>query len=262
MKLTAKDVIVAGAIALAAWAGAYAQQPEGKGASAAAAGGASTASAGVAAPAIKITATTSPADLARAALAAQGGTKFRNLQSLTLLGAVDLYSPNSTQALVGKFAIVTAGDRLRQDIQSQFFNFQQIYDGQQLYSSMRGFSFPPPTEFGLGLLNKVDQTGYTVTALPDKKKQRAFRITSPQGNATDFYVDMATGRVMHYSYDYNGVSFATEHKSLKEVDGVLVPFNFSQKIGTPQGDFYAEFKVKESKVNQPIGDDVFIIPAQ
>ncbi len=255
MKIKAKGATMLGVIVLTAWVSASAQQPNGKTAAA-------SATTAAAAPTIKITAETSPADLARAALAAQGGDKFRSLQSLTLLGSVDLYSPNSTQALAGKFAIVTAGERLRQDIQSPVFNFQQIYDGQQLYSSMRGFSFPPPNEFGLGQLNKIDRAGYTVTALPDKKKQRAFRVTSPEGNATDFYVDMATGRVMLYSYSYNGVNFATEHKSLKEVEGVLVPFNFTQKIGTPQGDFYAEYKVKEAKINQPVDNDVFTIPTQ
>src|SRR5687768_18534306 len=46
-----------------------------------------------------ITATTLPIDLARAALAAQGGDKFKSLQSMVLKGSVDLYAPNSTQSV-------------------------------------------------------------------------------------------------------------------------------------------------------------------
>ncbi len=42
-----------------------------------------------------ITATTTPADLARAALAAQGGDKFKNVTSMVLIGTVELFAPNS-----------------------------------------------------------------------------------------------------------------------------------------------------------------------
>src|SRR4051812_48145651 len=80
-----------------------------------------TASSPAANTSVAITATTSPMELARAAFAAQGGEKFRNMKSLVLIGSVDLYGPNSAQALPGKFAIVNAGDRVRIEIQSPAF---------------------------------------------------------------------------------------------------------------------------------------------
>jgi len=40
--------------------------------------------------AVTITANSTPVELARAALAAQGGDKFRNLKSMMLIGTVDL----------------------------------------------------------------------------------------------------------------------------------------------------------------------------
>jgi hypothetical protein len=46
------------------------------------------------------------------------------------------------------------------------------------------------------------------------------------------------------------------------VDGVLVPFAFVQSFATSQGDYAAEFKVKEAKVNAEVADDVFEIPQQ
>lgn len=212
--------------------------------------------------AVTITPTTSPLDLARAALMAQGGEKFRNLKSVVLIGSVDIYGPNSAQALPGKFVIVTAGERVRVELQSPAFNFRQIYDGQQGYSSIRGMSLPPPSKFGINLLTKFEQPGYTVTALPDKKKQRAFRISDAEGNATDFYVDASTGRVITYIIPYDGYTFGVEHTSLKEVDGVLIPYAFSQRLETPQGAFFAEYKVKTVKINEPLGDDVFAIPTK
>jgi len=48
-----------------------------------------------------------------------------------------------------------------------------------------GVDMRPPAVC-LPLLAKFDQPGYTVSALPDKKKQRAFRISDADGNVTTF----------------------------------------------------------------------------
>jgi hypothetical protein len=207
-----------------------------------------------------ITTNSTPLELARAALAAQGGDKFKNLKSMMLIGTADLYAPNSTQSIPGKFAIVTAGDKVRIEIDARpVFNFKQIYDGQQSYSSMPGVQMPPASKFGLPVLAKFDQPGYTVSALPDKKKLRGFRIVDSEGNTTDFFVDPATARVMQYLTPYNGYTFGTENSKFKEVDGVLIPVSFSQRLEMQQGAFFAEYKVKDVKLNQPIGDDVFVM---
>jgi hypothetical protein len=209
-----------------------------------------------------ITAAMSPAELARAAFNAQGGEKFRNLKNMILIGSVDLYAPSSTQSLTGKFGLILAGEKLRQEIQSPLFSFQLIFDGEQSYSSMRGMQLPPLTKFGLPVLAKFDQPGYTITALPDKKKERAFRIADTDGNATDFYVEAATGRVVRFEIPYNRLTYSFEYKNFREVEGVLVPVSFAQKLAAPQGDFIAEFKVKEVKLNQELPADAFKIPEQ
>ena len=211
-----------------------------------------------AAPAI--TANSTPVELARAALAAQGGDKFKNLKSMMLIGSADLFAPNSTNSIPGKFVIVTTGDKLRIEIDARpVFNFKQLFDGQRSYSSVPGVELPPASKFGLPVLAKFDQTGYTVSALPDRKKLRGFRIVDAEGNTTDFFIDPANARVMQYLTPYNGYTFGTENSKFKEVDGVLVPINFSQRLEMQQGAFFAEYKVKEVKLNQPIGDDVFTI---
>lgn len=207
-----------------------------------------------------ITANSTPLELARAALAAQGGDKFKNLKSMMLTGSADLYPPNSAQSIPAKFVIVSAGEKVRIEIDARpIFNFKQVYDGQQSYSSMPGVQMPPASKFGLPVLAKFDQPGYTVSALPDKKKLRGFRIVDSEGNTTDFFMDPATARVMQYLTPYNGYVFGTENSKFKEVDGVLVPFSFSQRLEMQQGAFFAEYKVKDVKLNQPIGDDVFTI---
>jgi prolyl-tRNA synthetase len=139
-------------------------------------------------------------------------------------------------------------------------SFKQIFDGDRSYSSMPGIGLPPASHFGLPVLAKFDQPGYTVSALPDKKKLRGFRVADAEGNTTDFYIDPATGRVVSYVIPYNGYTFGTENSKMKEVDGILVPFNFSQRLESQMGAFFAEYKVKDVKINGPIADDVFVIP--
>ncbi len=212
--------------------------------------------------AAQITPATSPIELARAALTAQGGDKFRNLKSMIVEGSAEMFAPNSTQSLTGRFGIATAGDRIRIEIQTQLFGLKQVYDGVTNYSSMRGMELPPASKFGLQLLTKFERPGYTVSALPDKKKFRAFRVVDAEGNTTDFYVEPATGRVMMYDIPFNGLVFSVEHKSFKDFEGVLVPVSFVQKLDTPQGAYFVELKVKSVKLNQDLPADTFAIPAQ
>jgi len=200
-------------------------------------------------------------ELARAAFMAQGGEKFRNLQNMVLRGSVQLYPPNSVQSIPGSFSLVTAGPKLRMEIDARpAIVFKQIYDGEQSYSSMPNVQMPPLTKFGLGALVRFDQSGYQITALPNKKKQRAFRIVDPEGYTTDFYIDPQNGRVMSFLLYYGGITLGTEHSKFKEIEGVLVPSSFSQKFEMSMGAFFAEFNVKDVKVNQQLADDAFAIP--
>jgi len=217
---------------------------------------------GTAAPAaIAITDQTTPLDLARAAFAAQGGEKFRSVQNTILRGSVQLYPPNSVQSIPGSFSLVTAGPKMRMEIDARpAIVFKQIYDGQQSFSSMPNVEMPPMTKFGLGALARFDQPGYQITAIADKKKQRGFRLVDPDGYTTDFYLDPKTGRVMSFFLYYEGVTLGTENSKFKEVEGVLVPISFSQKFEMPIGAFFAEFNVKEVKLNQQLPDDAFAIP--
>jgi hypothetical protein len=260
LAVTTRRVALALCLSAAAAVGAFAQEkPSDK------TNAAPTTAATSAQPAGKtsvITPAMTPVELARAAFAAQGGEKFRNLKNMMLIGSVDLYAPSSTQSLTGQFGMIVAGDKLRQDVQSALFSFQLIFDGEQSYSSMRGMSLPPLTKYGIPVLAKFDQPGYAITALPDKKKERGFRITDAEGNSTDYYVEIATGRVRRFEIPYNRMTYSFEYKGFRELDGVLVPTSFAQKLTAPQGDFVAEFKVKEVKLNQELPADAFKIPEQ
>jgi hypothetical protein len=86
---------------------------------------------------------------------------------MVLRGSVDLYPPNSAQSIPGGFVIVTAGDKVRIEIDARpAIAFKQLFDGQRSYSSLPGVELPPLSKFGIAVLSKFDQPGYTVTAIP------------------------------------------------------------------------------------------------
>lgn len=211
------------------------------------------------APAAAITAATSPMDLARAAYKAQGGEKLKAVKNMVLRGSVDLFGPNSTQAIPGGFSLVFAGEKIRLEVDARpIFSFKQIFDGQRAYSSMPGADLPPAN--ALFVLTHFDQAGYTVSAIPDLKKLRGFRIADSKNSVIDYYVDPATGRVMSFLIPYGTYTFGTENKKFKEIDGVLIPSSFTQRLEMAQGAFFADFKASDIKLNQAFGDDVFAIP--
>jgi hypothetical protein len=210
-----------------------------------------------------ITATTSALDLAKAALAAQGGEKFRQVKTVFMTGTADLSSDRMPRVLPASFAMTYKGDKTRMDIKSPMMSVTSINDGPRSYSSINGFNLPSLNKFGTRVLAKYDQPGYVVSDLPNKKKYRAFRITDPDGDGTDFYLDPVTGRVMSYEFTYNGARSVVEHDKFRVVDGILVPEKFAQRFEVANaGTFFAEFKIKEIQVNLEVEDDVFSIPEQ
>ena len=224
-------------------------------------GPAKTSAPAATAPAVVITPESTPMDLAKAAFTAQGGEKFRAVQNVMLRGSASLYAPNSSQSIPGSFSLITANDKLRVEIDARpVFVFKQVYDGQQSYSSMPGVELPPLSKFGMSVLSKFDQPGYKVSAIPNKKKLRGFRISDPEGYTTDFYIDATNGRVMEFSLTYNNYTFGTANDKFKEFEGILIATNFSQRFEMAQGAFFAEYNVKEVKLNQALGEDVFAIP--
>lgn len=203
---------------------------------------------------------------AKATLQAHGGEKLVGIKTLVVRGSAELSTNVSAQKIPAAFATTFAGEKFRFDIQSPFFNFKQVFDGENNYSSIGNFGVPLD-KTGLNLLPKIDTSGYTVSALPEKlKKKKGFRITSPEGYYTDFVVDEKTSQVKDYesSYLVGGATLTTSVSidKYREVEGVFISERFSQRLETPQGSFYADFKAKDILVNTELGEDVFAIPAQ
>jgi hypothetical protein len=213
--------------------------------------------------AVPDTKTADPLALAKKALAAHGGDKFKDSKTLIVRGSADI-STSPTQTIPSTFVMIFSGDKYRYEIINPFQPFKQTYDGQQTASSIPNFTLPPVNRLGLPLLQKMDQKGYVVAALPEaSKKKNGFRITSPEGYYTDFFIDEKTGEVKSYeaSYDFNGraVTTSVEIDKLREVDGIKLPEKYAQRFELGFATIYADFKAKEILVNSEVSEDVFSI---
>ena len=202
---------------------------------------------------------------AKAAFNAHGGDKFKNMKTLVVKGSVDVTTSAIAQAIPATFATIFSGDKYRIDLNNPFAPFQQVYDGEQTSSSLRGgFTLPPLNRLGLPLLQKMNEKDFVVSALPDdKKKKKGFRITSPEGFFTDFYLDEKTNQIKGYdaSYEINGRNVTTnvEIDEYKTVEGVVIPEKYAQRFDMGEITAYADFKAKEILVNSEVLDGIFVL---
>lgn len=201
-----------------------------------------------------------PLETAKLALAAHGGDKFKKMKTLVIRGTADV-SGSPTMTFPATFATVYAGDKYRLEITNPFQPFKQVYDGRDTFSSVDNFYLPPINRLGLPLLQKIETEGFAVAALPDKSKKKGFRITSPEGYYTDFFVDEKSSQIKSYeaSYDYNGrkITTSVEIDKLRDIAGIFVPERYAQRFDLGQFTIYASFKAKEILIDSEVADDVF-----
>lgn len=202
-------------------------------------------------------------ELAKLAVAAHGGEKLTNMKSLVVRGSVDVTTSAIAQAFPATFVTIFAGEKYRIEIANPFQPLKQVHDGVQTSSTIRGgFTLPPINRLGFPILQQLGKQGFVITSLPDdKKKTKGFRMTSPEGYYTDFYLDEKTNQIKGYdstySIDGRSVSTSVEIDKYKLVEGVLVPEKYAQRFDTEQLTVYASFKAKEILVNTAIEDAVF-----
>lgn len=212
-------------------------------------------------PTVTIKPDATPAELAQIALKAHGGDKFKNMKTLVIRGTADV-SGSPTQTIPATFIFVSSGEKYRIDIPNPFQPLKQVYDGEQTTSSINGFYFPPLNRIGLALLTKIGEKDFVVSAVPEKTKTKnSFRITSPEGYYTDFYLNEKSGQIKSYksSFDVNGrtVTTSVEIDKVRNVENVIVPEQYSQRFELTNLSIYVSFKAKEILVNSPVADDVF-----
>lgn len=205
-----------------------------------------------------------PMDIAKATLAAHGGEKLKQMKTLVQKGTVDLTVTGQT--LPAAFSSVMSGQKYSFEVVSPMQQLKQVYDGNATYSSLQGFSLPPMTSLGFPLLPRIGDAGYVISELGEKNKKRlGFRVTTPEGFYTDFYINEKTGQIKGYdsSFETGGGQLVTTSAEIDEfqtVDGIIVPKKYSQRFNLGTIEAYINFKTKEILVNSPIADSVFTMP--
>ncbi len=204
-----------------------------------------------------------PKDIAQLAFAAHGGDKLKALKTLVIRGSADITSFG--QAIPASFVTIIAGERYYFEVNNPFQPLKQIYDGRQVFSSLQGFSLPPITSLGFPLLTRIGDEGYVISAAGDpKRKQRGFRVSTPDGFYTDFYIDDKTNQIKSYESSYlvgdRTVTTSVIVDESLSVDGLLVPRKYSQRFDLGGLTAYSNFKAKDILVNSEVKDDVFSIP--
>lgn len=199
---------------------------------------------------------------AKTALAAHGGDKLRLMRSLVIRGSADI-TPTPSQVIPASFVFALAGERYLFELNNPIQPLKQVFDGHRQHSS--GYQLPPMNSLAFPLLQKVGESGYPITAVGDgKKKRKGFRITTPDGFFTDFFVDEKTGQIKAYesAYEVMGRSVTTsvEIDEMAVVEGVTVPKRYSQRFDLGPFTAYATFRAKEILVDQPVADGLFAIP--
>lgn len=203
-------------------------------------------------------------DYAKTAVTAHGGDKLKQIKSIVIKGSVDLNVSN--QILPGAFSTAVSGDKYYFEITSAVQSLKQVFDGQQTYSSIPGFMLPPVTSVGFPVLWRIGTEGYVVSPYGDaKKKRKGFRVTSPDGFYTDFWIDEKTGQIKGFqsAYEVGGrvITTAAEIDEVITVEGVVIPKKYSQRFDLGgQANAYANFKAKDILVNVAVGDSAFAIP--
>lgn len=212
---------------------------------------------------VMVSKTKSPIDLAKTTLSLYGGDKLKNMKTLVVRGTADV-SGSPTMTFPATFAMIYAGDKYRLEVINPIQPFRQVYDGQQTLSSINNVALPPINRLGLPLLQRIEEKDFVVSALPEKnKKKTGFRITSPEGFYTDFFIDEKTGMIKSYESEYEirgrTVTTSVDIEKVREVDGVKIPERFAQRFDLGQFTVYTDFKAKEILVNSAVADDVFSI---
>lgn len=204
-------------------------------------------------------------DLAEKALKAHGGEKLRKMKTLTMIGDVDVTASVFQQEIPATFVTIFAGDKYRLEINNPFQPLKQTFDGQRTYTNLdNGFTLPSPNQQGFWLIPKIGDEGFEILALPEnKKKKKGFRLISPLGDFTDFYLDKKTNQVEGWDATFYSnrrmVTTSVEIDKLKEVDGVVLPEKYAQRFDLQQMTIWAEFKATQIVVNKEISDEIFQI---
>ena len=80
-----------------------------------------------------------PLELAKAAVTAHGGDKFKNMKTLVVRGTASI-SGSPTATFPATFAMIISGEKYRLDVSNPIQPFKQVFDGERTQSSIEYYT--------------------------------------------------------------------------------------------------------------------------
>jgi predicted Zn-dependent peptidase len=208
-------------------------------------------------------------EMLRKAQEALGGKAFVEQRSQISKGSGTLTPPGAPQPMpipsIVNYRVLP--DKERTEIQLPMGSMVQAFDGTTGWSSL-GPQVQDTTaqskdeqNYGLDILRRVGQQGYTARPLPDAdvagKPVHVVEIADAAGHATRFFLDPQTNLVTKVAFETGGQTTEAVYTDYREVGGVKVPYqtNVSQN-GQP----FVQFKYSEVQVNAPVDEALFKKP--
>lgn len=204
----------------------------------------------------------SPFLLAKAALTAHGGDKFKNIKSLVITGAVEAIPSGFPQSLSGSFVMIQAGENSRLQIKLPVFDFIQVNNGTTTASTLTAVNLPPLARYGILMLGKINEKDYKVTE-SSKKQPYSFSLISTKGDVIDFTLNPSTGLINSCSITSNIAGNQSKtvitYKKYKEIEGLWFPEEFYQGLDISQMTVSIKYRTKEVLIDKSIDDNLFTL---
>ncbi|HYO13682.1 MAG TPA: pitrilysin family protein [Thermoanaerobaculia bacterium] len=208
-------------------------------------------------------------ELAKKAQNAMGGKAFVDQRTQITRGTGSITPPGAPQALpiqsIVSYRILP--DKERTEITLPMGQMVQVFDGTAGWVSMAGQTQDQTAQmkdeqfYGLDVLRRIDQPGYTVRPLPEAdvngKKAPVIEIADSEGHATVFTLDPETSLVLKASYERGGQETEAAYTDYRDVNGIKVAH---QTNASQNGQPLLEIKLSEVQINPEIDPGLFKKP--
>ncbi len=207
--------------------------------------------------------------LLRQAVEAFGGRAYLDVKSQVSKGSGSLKPPGAPQEFPLQSVILSRvfPDLRRIELVLPFGSVVQVFDGEEGWVTAMGQQqdqtqqMKRAAKFGVELLRHLDEPGYSARPLDDAevdgKPVRGVALADDEGNATSFYLDSETHRVVKVTYELDGQEVEEWFSDYRPVGGLTLPYKYNRSVN---GDKSLELEFSEVLINPEVDPALFQKP--
>lgn len=209
---------------------------------------------------------TAARELLRSAVEAFGGERWLGLKSQISRGKGSFTPPGSPEPipLQSLTLLRIFPDLRRTELELPFGAVTQVFNGREGWVIAAGQrqdqtgAMMQASRFGLDLLRRMGKGRYTARLLGETevegRKVRGAALSDQDGNATRFWIEPETGRVLKVEYSLNGRQVEEFYSDYRRVNDLTLPHKYGRTV---DGDKALEIDFIEFKINQEIDPSLF-----